>query len=546
MYCAYSPLFLSLESLCTIVREGLGIQYVSGFPRTVDRFPFEREKFLYSYQHKNMSEFNPRRLAYWISYSILVLLCIISVIYLLVLILGVYVKRKTRQLLPHLRHVDVQQSNIKPVVVGFFHPYCNAGGGGERVLWIGIRAIQQRYNFVKCLVYTGDQNVNSSEILEKARTRFNINLPQPVEFVYLKKRRWVEAAMYPFFTLLGQSFGSLILGWEALTSYVPDIYIDTMGYAFTLPLFKYIGGCQVGCYVHYPTISTDMLELVGRKSASYNNASFISNSRVLSSVKLVYYKLFALVYGLAGRCSDSVMVNSTWTYNHVVTIWGNARKTAIVYPPCDTRSFQEIPINLHKDDEHHYIISIAQFRPEKDHPLQIKSFAEFLQRKTKEEQKNYHLVLIGSCRDQGDADRVDALRELAQELGIRAHVQFALNVSFDELKSFIGNATIGLHTMWNEHFGIGVVECMAGGCIMLAHDSGGPKMDIVIEWEGKPTGFLASDIKSYADAMEMIIALSPEERSVICHNARHSVARFSEGAFENGFLRQTETLFMGI
>lgn len=27
-------------------------------------------------------------------------------------------------------------------VVGFFHPYCNAGGGGERVLWCAIRAIQ--------------------------------------------------------------------------------------------------------------------------------------------------------------------------------------------------------------------------------------------------------------------------------------------------------------------------------------------------------------------------------------------------------------------
>ena len=28
--------------------------------------------------------------------------------------------------------------------VAFFHPYCNAGGGGERVLWTAIRAIQKR------------------------------------------------------------------------------------------------------------------------------------------------------------------------------------------------------------------------------------------------------------------------------------------------------------------------------------------------------------------------------------------------------------------
>lgn len=26
--------------------------------------------------------------------------------------------------------------------VGIFHPYCNAGGGGERVLWCAVRALQ--------------------------------------------------------------------------------------------------------------------------------------------------------------------------------------------------------------------------------------------------------------------------------------------------------------------------------------------------------------------------------------------------------------------
>lgn len=28
--------------------------------------------------------------------------------------------------------------------VAFFHPYCNAGGGGERVLWCALRALQNR------------------------------------------------------------------------------------------------------------------------------------------------------------------------------------------------------------------------------------------------------------------------------------------------------------------------------------------------------------------------------------------------------------------
>lgn len=29
-------------------------------------------------------------------------------------------------------------------VIAFFHPYCNAGGGGERVLWCAINAMQKK------------------------------------------------------------------------------------------------------------------------------------------------------------------------------------------------------------------------------------------------------------------------------------------------------------------------------------------------------------------------------------------------------------------
>ena len=461
-----------------------------------------------------------------------------------------YVRRRSKNALPHLRSVPCEGQDIRPVVVGFFHPYCNAGGGGERVLWTGIRALQKRYNFVRCVIYTGDSYVSGEEILRKARQRFNIVLPEQVEFVFLKNRRWVEASMYPYFTLLGQSLGSVLLGWEALNSYLPDIFLDTMGYAFTLPLFRYLGGCQVGCYVHYPTISTDMLSRVGDKTVSYNNASFISNSRILSTVKLLYYYLFAMMYGLAGSCAQVIMVNSTWTYGHILSLWRKKEQTSIVYPPCDTKAFMELPIKIstvnEDDDGIHSIVSVGQFRPEKDHPLQLRSFHEFLKCKMAKDRHKYKLVLVGSCRNQEDTDRVTALKQLTAKLGIQRSVEFALNVSFDKLKKYLAEATIGLHTMWNEHFGIGIVECMASGSIVLAHDSGGPKMDIVVEWEGKPTGFLANDKKSYASAMETIFALTPEERSVICHNARHSVNRFSEKSFENGFLQCTEPLFMNV
>lgn len=67
------------------------------------------------------------------------------------------------------------------------------------------------------------------------------------------------------------------------------------------------------------------------------------------------------------------------------------------------------------------------------------------------------------------------MQDFAKHLAIDENVEFKLNISFSELVSELQRGTIGLHTMWNEHFGISIVECMAAGLIMVAHASGGPK-----------------------------------------------------------------------
>lgn len=401
-----------------------------------------------------------------------------------------------------------------------------------------------RYPDVKCAVYTGDIDATSEEILDKACQRFNIDLPKSVEFVYLHTRKWVEAKKYPIFTLLGQSFGSLILGMEALVSYVPDIYIDSMGYAFTLPLFKYFGGCKVACYVHYPTISTNMLQRVSQREATYNNASIVSNSSVLTGVKIIYYRIFAYLYGVAGNRSDMIMVNSTWTYGHIKSLWKAPGKTVIVYPPCDISQFTKIPLTSKKDKPIKCILSVAQFRPEKDHPLQLRSFQTFLLKFSEDKKKTFRLYLVGGCRDNKDLERVEILKNLAEELEIGQYVEFKLNVSFADLKNLMAESEIGLHTMLDEHFGIGVVELMAAGTVVLAHDSAGPKLDIVTPHNGKPTGFLANDVQSYADAMETIFKLSEDQKMEIRGCARQSVVRFSESEFEQKFLTVMEPLMV--
>jgi alpha-1,2-mannosyltransferase len=88
-------------------------------------------------------------------------------------------------------------------------------------------------------------------------------------------------------------------------------------------------------------------------------------------------------------------------------------------------------------------------------------------------------------------------------------------------------------------FFLGIVEMMAAGAIVLAHKSGGPKMDIVDEGQ---TGFLASDIDSYATTMRQILEMKSDERKEIRERARESVDRFSNKNFEEKFMEPLEKI----
>jgi len=90
--------------------------------------------------------------------------------------------------------------------------------------------------------------------------------------------------------------------------------------------------------------------------------------------------------------------------------------------------------------------------------------------------------------------------------------------------------------MWNEHFGISVVEMMAAGLVVVAHDSGGPSMDIVTPFNDQKTGYLATTPGEYADALAEALdtmsgASSYKESLAMRTAARSSADRFSDEKF---------------
>lgn len=54
-----------------------------------------------------------------------------------------------------------------------------------------------------------------------------------------------------------------------------------------------------------------------------------SCTHFLLSILSSYYHLFSGLYSLVGRCADLVLVNGTWTYNHIVAQW--RQPTSIYY-----------------------------------------------------------------------------------------------------------------------------------------------------------------------------------------------------------------------
>jgi alpha-1,2-mannosyltransferase len=355
---------------------------------------------------------------------------------------------------------------------GFFHPYCNAGGGGERVLWQAVKDTLKRDETGQVIIYTGDTDAAKKDILSNALDKFDILIDETrVDLIYLKGRWLVDSKTWPVLTLLGQAIGSMMLAFEAINKFQPDVWVDTMGYPFSYPVVWFWLPIPIVTYTHFPVISKDML-----------NKLNYSPGGIRQWLKFLYWSGFMIVYTIIGNFVDIGITNSTWTYNHISSIWKNNKNVKIIYPPCSTEKLVEESL-LNKGERSNDIVVLAQFRPEKRHDLVIEEFSKYLSKKPA---NPLNLILVGSIRNDQDKLYVKSLEELAKKVSIpEDKVTFVLNAPFSKVTEILNKATFGLNAMWNEHFGIAVVEYMANGLIPVVHASAGPLLDIVVPWNAK-------------------------------------------------------------
>ncbi|MCH88899.1 GDP-Man:Man(3)GlcNAc(2)-PP-Dol alpha-12-mannosyltransferase-like, partial [Trifolium medium] len=84
---------------------------------------------------------------------------------------------------------------------------------------------------------------------------------------------------------------------------------------------------------------------------------------------------------------------------------------------------------LERSAEIPLIISVAQFRPEKAHSLQLEAFSVAIKRLDSGVPKP-KLQFVGSCRNKSDDERLQRLKEKAIELNVNEQVEFHKNVTY--------------------------------------------------------------------------------------------------------------------
>lgn len=391
------------------------------------------------------------------------------------------------------------------LLYGFFHPYANNGGGGEKVLWQAVEATLQLDDRNIAVIYTTNIDAQPKDILNKAAQKFNIKDldASRVVFIYLRKfSALIDAAYWNHFTLIGQLFGSMLLGLEAMYELSPDIWIDTIGLPGTYWLVRWALKIPIVAYVHYPIIQPDMFNKLKFRTFLDLRHTKPNIHDLKHALQFLYWKMLAALYAYLGSCVDLTLANGTWTFDHITNVWYANRQESIsiLYPPCSTETFVLPESTVERENK---LLYIAQFRPEKRHSLILDEFLLFLNklRNCKVPISEWpKVVFLGSCKSKGDSFTLDSLREQVEEKNLSEHVEFIVDCPFSEVQRALRTCTFGLNAMWNEHFGIGVVEYASSGVVPIVHASAGPLLDILsvggpsFEWKNDVGFFFKSDL----------------------------------------------------
>ena len=224
---------------------------------------------------------------------------------------------------------------------------------------------------------------------------------------------------------------------------------------------------------------------------------------------------------------NKVICNSNFTKNIIDKEFGI--KSVVIYPPVDTLSIKP----KRKENLILFVGRFSQILQSKGQDILIKSFKKMCDQGL----KDWKLVLAGGT-EVGVGNYITSLRSLAQGYP----VEIIESPDYKTLKDLYGRAKIfwsasgfGENEKKNpertEHFGITVVEAMAGAVVPVIYAAGGHR-EIVINEEN---GFLWNTTANLVKKTQSLIT-DPRLLHKIALNALKSAEKYSEISFENNII----------
>lgn len=367
--------------------------------------------------------------------------------------------------------------------VGLFHIPAHANGGGEKVLWAIVNKLVEEKQY-KIHIYS--DVVNKEEMLQKVNRFFGYNLkPDDFNLIQLEDGYLTYSDHWTIFSRYLEGLTHYLVAFQALDKFMPDIFVETFTAHFSPIAVKLLNpNVKVITYVHYPYTSPQVISEYW--DGMMDSARGIK-ARLFSGLKLGYHYGLYLLYKLMGYFNDVCYTNSSWTQRHMVGNWGD--KCQVLYPPCSVDEFWSQDYNNKKRT----VVSLGQYRPEKRHDIQLDMMKYHLEKNPK---SDVVFKIMGSGKFEESEKIFRHLQDRVKKEKIR-NVELLKDLKFSELMTNIKEATFGVHTMIDEHFGISVVEMLSGGLITLAHNSAGPKDDILGNHTHALYGLLANDDKDF-------------------------------------------------
>jgi alpha-1,2-mannosyltransferase len=296
-----------------------------------------------------------------------------------------------------------------PSALGFLHPHCHAGGGGEKVLWAMVCALLRSTDRT-AVIYTVDPHPLPQVLLQVQR-QFGLDLaPLSARIQLVVCRLEFCTRPAPRLTMLLQVLFDLLFMVECLLRKPCRQVIDTTGLPFSALVRLLAPGVRVYSYVHYPFISAEMVQKVRDRVQDYNNQ--VAHSWTLTQLKVLYYQAIYRGYQLAGLLVSSAWANSTWTCRHMQAAWPRT-PMELAYPPCSVPLLKDIP------PKQNVLVSFAQFRPEKDHALQVRVYRRLRQETARLGLPCPEFYMLGSCRNAQDEALLAELEKQSQGLDIK-------------------------------------------------------------------------------------------------------------------------------